>query len=456
MYAPRYFSTVASLLLVTGAMCRASGLPGQTGTNRFPTGDLEFLGKLTRAVVEESRVRPGTRVGSSPSNTCGFTLVMPGGRGGYPAFWIRDFAMSLESGCITSEEMLQHLRLTARCQNGSSVRLLKHGLNIPSFAIPDHINFDGGAAFFPGSYSTGEDQGNGTYGILPPVDDQYEFVHIAYCLWKSTGSTAFLRESINGLTILERLEAAFKSPTIDPRTGMVTTDDARRAVGFGFCDAIYLTGEILFPSLLRYRAAGELADLFVAAGNKKAVAGYRKIQMRISRNLARTFSERSRLDGWLMAATKVGRQADVWGTLYAVYLGALSGVDADRATQAAVEGVRKGTIVYQGAVRHVPSDLNASSESSWERTAGVAMNRYQNGAYWHTPTGWLIAVLQRSDQRLASKIFSDYIEHLRAKDFRVGPGHNAPWECFGPDGYAQNGIYMTSVTLPWSVLRSKP
>ncbi len=452
----RYFSIVWSLFLATTAFCSDSGVPERLRTDRLPVGDLQFLGKLTQAVVEESRVRPGARVGNSPSNTCGFTLIMPGGRGGYPAFWIRDFAMSLESGCITADEMLQHLRLTALCQNGSTPRLLKHNLRIPPFAIPDHVSFDGGAAFFPGSYSTGDDQGNGTYGILPPVDDQYEFIHIAYCLWKSTGSTAFLRESINGMTILERLEAAFNTPTTDPQSGLVVTDDAQRAVGFGFCDAVYLTGEMLFPSLLRYRAAGELAELSPAAGNKQAVAGYRKIQSRISRSLVRTFAEPNRIDGWLMAATKVGRQADVWGTLYAVHLGALRGAAADRATETVINAVRRGSIVYQGAVRHVPSDLNASRESCWVRTAGVAMNRYQNGAYWHTPTGWLIAVLQRHDRRLAAKIFSDYIDHLRTTDFRLGPGHHGPWECFGPGGYAQNGVYMTSVTLPWSVLRPKP
>jgi hypothetical protein len=68
--------------------------------------DLAFLRDLTRGVVAASRVMPGQKVGGSPTNSCGFTLIMPGGRGGYPAFWIRDFAMSLESGFISADEML--------------------------------------------------------------------------------------------------------------------------------------------------------------------------------------------------------------------------------------------------------------------------------------------------------------------------------------------------------------
>jgi hypothetical protein len=418
----------------------------------FPAADLKFLRELTRDVVEQSRVKAGSRVGSAPTNTCGFTLIMPGGRGGYPAFWIRDFAMSLESGFITSEEMLQHLRLTARCQNGPGPRTLKHGLIIPPFAVPDHINFDGSAVFYPGTYSPGEDQGNGSYGILPPVDDHFEFVHIAYWLFKSAGKTDFLHETMNGMTILERLEAAFNAPTIDSRTGLVVTDDARRAVGFGFCDAIYFTGSMLFPSLLRYRAAGELAALGEAAGRHEKVADYRSAQERIARNLADTFSEPDRLHGWLMAATKVGRQPDVWGTLYALHLGVLKGPDADHAMQAVLDAVRDGSILREGAVRHVPTNYNALRLSAWVRTAGVPLNRYQNGAYWHTPTGWLIKTVQRQDPQLALRLFADYIHHLRKNDYRLGPGHDGPWECFGPNDYAQNGIYMTSVTLPWSLL----
>ncbi len=56
------------------------------------------------------------------------------------------------------------------------------------------------------------------------------------------------------------------APRTDPETGLVTTDATQRAVGFGFCDAIYFTGKMLFPSLLRYRAAGELAELCEALG----------------------------------------------------------------------------------------------------------------------------------------------------------------------------------------------
>ena len=62
--------------------------------------------------------------------------------------------------------------------------------------------------------------------------------------------------------------AALDKPTVDAATGMVTTDAARRAVGFGFCDTVYLTGSMLFASLLRYRALGQMLAMGQALGHK--------------------------------------------------------------------------------------------------------------------------------------------------------------------------------------------
>jgi len=414
-----------------------------------------FLGELTRDVVEASRVYPGTAVGNSPTNITGGTLIMPGGRGGYPAFWIRDLAMSLDSGFISPAEALHHLRLVARGQNGPNQRPLKHRLVIPAFAIPDHINFDGTAVFYPGTYSSGEDQGDGTYGQLPPVDDHYEFIHIAWWLWRTTGNTSFLNESIGDFSILRRLVAAFGAPEIDTTTGLVQTSGGRRAVGFGFCDAIHLEGKLLFASLLRYRAAGELSEMLSALGKREQARALDEQRRLISRNIPRVFENEPVSKGWLLAATQVGTQPDVWGTLYALHLGVLKGSDEKRALEAVADAVRQGTITYQGAVRHVPKNFDASPQSAWERTSGVAVNSYQNGAYWHTPTGWLISALRRHDSRLAQAVEDEYIAHLQEQDFRLGASAHAPWECFGPGGYAQNGVYMTSVTVPFAVLSER-
>lgn len=409
-----------------------------------------YLAGLTRDVTQAARVGPGERKGDSPPNAVGFTLITPGGN--YPAYWIRDFAMSLDAGFITSKEIVQHLRLTSRVQNGPTERRLERGLIVPPHSIPDHIRPDGGAVFYPGTYSSGADQGDGTFGILPPVDDHYEYIHIAYRLLRRSETGEFLGEVIGGMRLIDRLTAAFDVPRTDAATGLVSTDRARRAVGFGFCDTVVLTGAMLFPSLLRYRAAGELVELLRAAGEGGRARLYRRICRQIAENLPRVFGRMEAAKGWLIAATETGRQADVWGTLYALHLGVLRGTRARRALETVVDAVRHKTIVFEGGVRHVPLDLDAAPGSAWEETARVPLNTYQNGAYWHTPTGWLIAALHRVRPDLAAQIVDHYLRHLREGDFRRGPDHHAPWECFARGGYAQNGVYLTSVAVPYAVL----
>ena len=419
--------------------------------DRLPDADKQFLTTLARDVIAAARVQPGQGRPGSATNAADFPLIMPGGN--YPAFWIRDFSMSLDCGLISAAKIRNHLFLLARKQNGNAERRLKHGLVIPPWSVPDHITFDGRAVFYPGTYASGDDQGDGSYGQLPPIDDHYEFVHIASRLFRMTRDPSFLNERIEAVPLIDRLIAAFQTPRTDSTTGLVLTDPTIRAVGFGFCDAIVLTGQLLFPSLLRWRAAGELAELCRQTGRRDVASRLLAVQRLIRRHLGPTFRGPERFGGWLKGATAIGQQADVWGTLFALWLDVLNAREAEAAARAVADAVRRGTILYQGAVRHVPTDLNANPASAWERTVGVKNNTYQNGAYWHTATGWLLAALGRREPGLAADVFAELIRHLREQDFRRGEGRQAPWECFGPGGYAQNGVYMTSVTVPLSCLQ---
>ena len=407
----------------------------------FDADDLRFLERMTRDVIEASRVRPGERIGNSPANTLGHTLIRPGGRGAYPAMWVRDFSMAIDSGLITTDEIEHHLARIARTQNGPMQRKLASGAIIPAFAVPDHVNFDGGAVFYPGTMSAGEDQGGEPFGVLPPADDHFEFVHIAHHLLAGGR-----RE---GLPITN-LQRAFDAVETDASTGgMVSTTAQRRAVGFGFCDTVFLTGSILFPSLLRWRAARELGRMIPGDSEH-----YARIAEDIASHLAPVFADPAG-SGWLLAATEVGRRPDVWGTLFALYLQVLSPRDATAARNAVIEAVKAGTVSLEGAVRHIPTTHDASPTSAWDRVApGVAVNTYQNGAYWHTPTGWLLAALHRHEPVMARRVFREFIAHLREQDFRKGDQFGAPWECFFRDGAArQNPVYMASVALPLSVIR---
>ncbi len=418
----------------------------------LPVADMEFLKGMTHDVLAASTVAPGSNGGGKwpITNSFGFALITPG-KDTYTAFWVRDFSMALDTGLVSSKAIQEHLRLICRIQNGATNLELANGLHVPPWSIPDHINYDGKPVWYPGTYSSGNDQGAGACGRVPPIDDHYELVHIAWVLWNQTKDTAFLQEEVNGMKVYDRLVKAFDSPTVDPKTGLTQTTEADRAVGFGFCDAEVHTGKLLFASLLRYRAAGELADLAAALGRKSGVPEYSAIQKQIRENVATVFADPK--SAWLLASTERSAQPDVWGTLYALRLGVMDGAAAPAAREAVVKAVKERTIVFEGAVRHVPTDRDFSKTTAWEKSLSPS-GTYQNGGYWHTASGWLIEVLWQEDQELALQVFGDMIKHLREQDFRKGPGHGAPWEVFGPNKEAlRNPVYLASVALPYSILK---
>jgi hypothetical protein len=420
----------------------------------MPKADLEFLRGMAIDVIEASRVKPGSNGGGHwpLTNFCGFALITPG-KDTYPAYWIRDFSMSLESGLISPPDILNHLLLTCRAQNGPTELKLANGLHVPPWAIPDHINYDGRPSFYPGTYSSGDDQGAGACGRLPPADDHYEFVHIAYVYWQATRDSKALSLPVGGVTIFDRLEKAFACPATDPNTGLVETTEEDRAVGFGFCDVEVHTGKLLFASLLRYRAAGELAQLARALGRAELAAKYRQTQKIIRASVGATFADPAAIGGWLRASTGLSCQPDVWGTLVALHLKILGRAEAAAARRTIATAVRDGTITREGGVRHVPTNMDFSRTTAWERSMSP-VNTYQNGGYWHTASGWLIEALWDKDRTLARQVFAEMILHLRGQDFRKGTGFGAPWEVCGPDGRGrQNPIYMASVALPYGILK---
>lgn len=154
--------------------------------------NLNFLREITRDVVDSSRIYPGQMIAGhyGPNNTGG-VLIRPGGRDCYPSFWIRDYAMSLESGFISTEEQKHMLLLTASTQCDQPW-ITKGGSMIPYGAIADHIRInDGLPVYFPGTLGY-EDQGNKTFGMFPPYDDQFFFIHMAYYYVKTTSDFEIL------------------------------------------------------------------------------------------------------------------------------------------------------------------------------------------------------------------------------------------------------------------------
>jgi hypothetical protein len=404
-----------------------------------------YVQGLAAAVVEASRVQPGDSVAGFGPNTTGGTLIRPGGRQCYPAFWIRDFAMSLESGLIEPEEALHALMLTAGTQAAED-RRVPSGSLVPGGAIADHISFGSVPIFFPGVLDDAENQGGPRWPV-PSLDDHYYFVEMAWHVVLATGRHELLRSTVDGILLIDRLERAFAVPPVDECTGLVTCGAQDRGVSFGFTDVVEHTGHLLFCSILRLQAARRMADLLQRLGATSDAERYAEIASRIETHLPRVFADTT---GLLRASTGTSAQRDVWGTAFAVYVGALQGAVAEAACKALAHALKEGTIAWQGHIRHVPTDADFSSESAWESTVTACpKNRYQNGAYWATPLGWVCFAVAQVSEDAARELAQEFVDGLRPEDFRQGDEFGAPFECMHPEGdHRQNPVYMTSVTCP--------
>lgn len=168
----------------------------------------------------------------------------------------------------------------------------------------------------------------------------------------------------------------------------------------------------------------------------------------IKESIPRTFGYEGSL---LRASTGMSCQRDVWSSAFAVHIGAVEGQSAERICRLLADAYVQGTLCYRGNIRHVLTSDDYSEDTAWESvvSGNRSKNRYQNGAYWGTPTGWVCYAIAQADRDLACRLAKEYVEELREGDFRKGSEYGSPWECMHPDGnYRQNAVYMTSVTCP--------
>lgn len=436
----RYFTRLAPFLAAV-AVTEASGV--------LEESDMHFLEDIARAVVDASRVRPGEYVGEIGPNTTGGILIRPGGRSSYPAFWIRDYAMSLESGFVTADEQRHMILLTAAHQSDTEW-VLPSGSIVTPGSIPDHVTFDGKPIFYPGTLDDYEGQGGPRWGKLPSLDDAFFFIHMLSHYLETSGDVKFLDTLVNGKSLMQRAEQAYAMPPSDPRTGIVCVNESNRGISFGFFDTIIHTGDLFFCSLLKWRASRELAEMFERTGDNTMSTVYHQRAETLIKAVRETFSLQN---GMFRATTGMSAQPDVWGTAFGVYVGAFPLEQERAASQALAKAYRAGALAWQGNIRHVSTTDDFSSSTAWENT-DIPKNRYQNGAYWGTPVGWVCFAIAKTDLDAAQRLAREYIAELREGDFRKGPEFGSPWECMHPDGdYRQNAVYMTSVTCPFAAFR---
>jgi hypothetical protein len=419
--------------------------------------DESFLGDQARRIINSARLAAGGQAGGR-RNTTPYDIHVPGGNMGYPAFWVRDAVMMLGGDFIPADEVEGWIRLIVSTLRGPADWQVRPGIVVPAYAVPDHINFDGKPTFFPGNYETGDKQGGHPWGEYPPLDDAFYFIGAVLEHWRLSGNLGLfrskLRTSFSEELLSDLCEKAYRVAPVDPATGLVNSGEIKNenAKDWGFCDGVFKSGKLLFPSVLKLVAARRLAVLFAACGDRAKARVYREEESRIAAGIRPTFflPTRAGSEGWLRSATGVGNQPDVWGSAFAVHSGALDEATAQHVSRALTRAYRERTAVRGGYVRHILTS-DRLNKSGWEGSF-FETGKYQNGGYWGTPTGWYISAVSRSDPAAASEMAAAYVRFLR--DNMRPDGMTQAWEWLNPDtGDRSNPLYVASVALPYLSLK---
>lgn len=327
---------------------------------------------------------------------------------GYEAFWLRDFAYTLEGSIDSYSE--KELREACKIFI-SSIRADGAGV--------DCVTFDGRPIYKPGF---------GTMGANPVADGSQFTVAVAWHTYQKTEDSEFLGE------IVDALVKIMNAVPRNPETGLVhIKDDEWDRCPYGFTDTVRMQGDILFCSLLYVEASRRLSHLLDVVGHKDDEAAWKHEADTIAKSIRKVFWDSK--TGLFRAATVCCREHHIWGSAFAVYLG----VADDSQSRAIARYFRDNysQIAQNGQIRHLPGGVY------WE-TCGAAHDTYQNGAYWATPTGWFVYTLDLVDPELADQTVIDLVNDFKkngACEWVYGAKHRLP-------------NYLASPSLPLAGIRA--
>lgn len=327
---------------------------------------------------------------------------------GYEAFWLRDYAYTLEGSVksYSNKELIDacNLFVSGISENGAGV---------------DCIKFDGTNIYKPGF---------GTMGQHPVADGSQFTVNVAWHTYQKTKDKKFLA------TIADDLIKTMNAVPRNPETHLVhiIPGEEQERCPYGFTDTVGKQGDLLFCSLLYVQAARRLSDLLRILGRREEADHWENESIVVTNRIQQVFWDNE--IGLLRAATVRCKEPDIWGSAFAVYLGVIN--ESQSKSIATYFQQNYNEIVHKGQVRHLPGGVY------WEKAR--QRDEYQNGAFWATPTGWFVYALDIVDPKLADQTVIDMVE-----DFSRNGANE--W-IFETTDRLPN--YLASASLPLSGIRA--
>lgn len=365
------------------------------------SAETAWLTGKTKALLAGCRVRADD----------GSWFYTPDGRANYRALWARDFAYMVENAgdLIPAEDVAACLR-----------RLLK-GVRADG-AAPDRVQPDGLAVYVGGPVDKplGEPNlDNGPFLVIA-VDEHLK-------RQPRTAARDFFRE--NAATLDRAMDWTPRGTN-----GLVWNNPAKPHSPYGFTDTIGKTGDLFFESLLYWTASRRMAEWHRRTGDFAKARTYSARSKLIEQNLGALWDEPA---GAFLAATKDCHQIDIWGNAYAIWLD-FPLTKRQRRQVVNFLTANQDRFLWHGQVRHLRAG------EYWQRLlTPVQPERYQNGAYWATASGWMMFALAQKNPAAARQMWHDLIA-----DFRAGE----VCECVN-EGYRQLPSYVVSATNPLAAAR---
>lgn len=218
------------------------------------------------------------------------------------------------------------------------------------------------------------------------------------------------------------------------RNGLVWIDPKAPHTSYGFTDGVVKGGNELFCSLLFWQASGEMVQMAELAGRRDLQQYYRKQMKKIEKNISVLWDANKSA---FLAATEICRQVDIWGNAFLVWIDFPIGNKLPKLLGFLAKNYDR--YVYEGQVRHLLAGEYWEASVSWPNDDPMEKDRFQNGAYWGTPAGWVAYALAQQTPELARRQLNDLVSFYQREGI---------YECVGPDNYSKIENYGSSLTLP--------